>query len=609
MMQRPTLRLLASAALLGALAAGWGYLYSNSRAVNTDRQNVTLGLLKDLKQIDTDWGADVLRSQADIIKSYDPLVRPLHAIADVIQRLEGDPTVHQDASLMEAVQSIRAAVARKSDYIDRFKAQNALLKNSLNYLPTARRDIENGMGNAGDSTAPAAVPVATPKNAAFVPVRWEEAVPLLVNDTLRYYSVPDIGVYDTLRGEVQRVRLSLPGYSAEVREPVGNLLLHVETILKLRSRQNDLLRDIASVPVQASVDDLAQRLTTRFDVALKEQASNSRLLLLYSAMSLALVFGAAGWIAYRNATERRRLAVLLERQTKVLKENEAQLIHAQKMNALGEMVAGITHEVNTPLAAVRSGLQSTRELMGVISETLQKDAELAQAVAAADGNRAEPLAQRLRSSVEAHQELASVDAVALVGQLVDGGIRSVDHISGVITNMLNFSRLDRSRIAPARLEEGLESTLAMAAHFLSGVSVEKQFGDTRPVTCDIAQINQVLLNLVRNAAQALPESGGRIQLRTRMASPTLVEVSVADNGSGIPPDVLPRIWEPFFTTKKQGAGTGLGLSTSRKIVAAHGGTLKVVSTSPAGSTFTMVLPVTPPAELQQRQAAAGATAS
>ncbi|MCW7536944.1 ATP-binding protein [Aquabacterium sp. A7-Y] len=641
------LRLLLTAVVLVLLAAGWTYLYTHSRTVSAERQNETLALLKDLKQIDTDWGADVLRSQAGINRSYDALAHPLQTLAALTARLDAAAAGWGDAALQQAVLEIKAAIDTKSELIDRFKAQNSLLKNSLHYLPTAHLDLQTAMrakrdrgfsaghrllgalpreaaalersaarqagGGSDAETALATMrrridiqarEARTANRQALAMVQGENVMAQVVNDTLRYHAAPDVATAASLKAVVERLSADLPSYDDTLQEPIGNLVAHAEAVLNLRDREAEVLRQIAAVPVTARIDTLSNGLIARFDTELAQQGRYTRLLLLYSAAVLALVFGAAGFIAYRNATERRRLAELVEHQTRALKDHEVQLIHAQKMNALGEMVAGITHEVNTPLAAVKSGLQSTRELMGGIADVVHGAGELCARLRqpvprdeVEKRDRTAALAQSIHRLAELHGELASFRALESLDELLDSGMRSVEHISRVIANMLEFSRLDRSRLAPCRVEDAVESTLAMAAHFLGRSRVVKDFGNTRPIRCDQAQINQVLLNLIRNAVQALPASGGTITVRTRMQTHTRLSLAVIDNGPGIAPELLPKIWQPFFTTKKEGAGTGLGLSTSKKIVEAHGGRIEVSTALGVGTSFTVLLPVEPPTGL------------
>jgi signal transduction histidine kinase len=142
------------------------------------------------------------------------------------------------------------------------------------------------------------------------------------------------------------------------------------------------------------------------------------------------------------------------------------------------------------------------------------------------------------------------------------------------------------------VNQGMESTLLLARHLLKGVDVQKVFGTLPPVLCAASQVNQVLLNLVTNAAQAIEERGpgpGVITLTTRAVGHSVM-IEIRDNGKGIPPDVLPRIFDPFFTTKDTGKGTGLGLSISFKIIEQHKGKILVHSRLGEGTTFTILLP-------------------
>ena len=143
----------------------------------------------------------------------------------------------------------------------------------------------------------------------------------------------------------------------------------------------------------------------------------------------------------------------------------------------------------------------------------------------------------------------------------------------------------------------MNSTLLLAKHLLKGVTVKKQFGEIPAVICSPSQVNQVFLNLITNAVQAMEGGVGTISLATRKEG-NGIAVDVADSGKGIAPDVLPKIFDPFFSTKEIGKGTGLGLSISFKIVEQHGGRISVESQPGKGTRFTVWLPAKPPAEAQ-----------
>ncbi|AKJ29363.1 DAHL domain-containing protein [Caldimonas brevitalea] len=643
-----------SALALGVLAllgAGWVYLYTLSHSADPVAHARTIGLVRHLRQLDSDWSAEVLRAQADLAKSYDALARPLPALDRLLRQLETQATGWDEPRLRGVIESIKSAVQTKTELVDEFKSQHALLKNSLHYLTTAVRDPE-AAAHDKPAAAPAAAdgmlssvpgvadalersvtlqatqPDATPGSSAVAAalrrklaaarrtgtggerpaialVQAEDVLTPVVQRALRYHTTPDSAGAAGLQQALSRLRARLAADPAAWEGPMGNTLVHAEAILELRERQPVLLRQIASVPLAARLDKLADDLETRFDAQVARQSAYTRGLWVYSALLLALAVGAAGVLIQRHLGERRRLAALVERQARELKDNEAQLVHAQKMNALGELVAGLAHEVTTPLAAVRSGLQNTHELMATIAAVVGEAEALSTAMAqpkpadeAGRDERNAELTRRVRRLLMLREDLVSFDALDTVDQLLQEGMRSVDHIGQLVLNMLDFSRLNRGRIARVRVEDGIERMLAMARHLLGKIEVQRDFGQTEPVECDLAQINQVLLNLLRNAAQVLQDRDGRVVVRTRMHSPTQLSISVLDNGPGIAPDVLPKIWQPFYTTRPHGVGAGLGLSTSRKIVEAHGGSIFVRSQPGEGSEFIVLLPTVAPASLR-----------
>jgi signal transduction histidine kinase len=195
------------------------------------------------------------------------------------------------------------------------------------------------------------------------------------------------------------------------------------------------------------------------------------------------------------------------------------------------------------------------------------------------------------TQIRDHRVIADLEALS------HDGLHGIEQIGELVSNLKNFSRLDRSKVASFNVNEGVSATLLIAKPQLRGIALERKFGEIPSITCSPSQVNQVFLNLVTNAAQALDKPEKRITITTRREGADAIAVEVADNGSGIKPEVLPKIFDPFFTTKEVGKGTGLGLSIVYKIVTQHGGRIDVKSEVGKGTVFTVVLPMQPPADL------------
>ena len=277
-------------------------------------------------------------------------------------------------------------------------------------------------------------------------------------------------------------------------------------------------------------------------------------------------------------------ALAAQRQlNKKLEEAHHQLLQSEKMASIGQLAAGVAHELNNPIGFVHSNLGTLgsylRDLMQIIDTYEQV---LGEAAIPAE------LHHRI-DRVIAEKDLPYLrrDIADLLAESLDGLAR----VRKIVQDLKSFSRAGEQEWQHADLHEGLDSTLNIVWNELKyKCQVHKEYGSLPPVHCIASQINQVFLNLLVNAGQAI-ETQGVITLRTGMADPQHVFVDIADTGRGIAPEHLNRIFEPFFTTKPVGKGTGLGLSLSYGIIERHHGRIEVQSTPGAGTTFRVILPV------------------
>ncbi|UXI65880.1 sensor histidine kinase [Tahibacter amnicola] len=259
-----------------------------------------------------------------------------------------------------------------------------------------------------------------------------------------------------------------------------------------------------------------------------------------------------------------------------------QLLQSEKMASVGQLAAGVAHEINTPIAYVRSNLGSLEHYWQSVVSLLDAYARLEPRV---DPTLPELVqAQSLKASIEL--DYLRDDTVQLLGEAKDG----VDKVKKIVSDLRDFSHLDGAEWQSVDVHEGLASTLNLMASPLRDKEIEvvTQYADLAPIDCQPFQLNQVFLNVLTNAVQSI-SGKGRIILSTGQDD-TSVWIRITDTGCGIAPEHLPHVCEPFFTTKPVGSGTGLGLSVAYGIVQAHGGHLEIASEPGQGTQVTIRLP-------------------
>ena len=269
--------------------------------------------------------------------------------------------------------------------------------------------------------------------------------------------------------------------------------------------------------------------------------------------------------------------------SKKLAETQVHLIQADKLASLGQLAAGVAHEINNPVGFVGSNLETLREYVS----TFQGLLAAYERWAAAEQEQERDLAWRALERMRRGEEVAYM--LEDIGNLLNESREGVSRVTEIVQGLKSFARLDASELQEADLNAALEETLKIVWNELKyRCDVVRDLGELPTVRCFPGQLKQVFLNLLTNAAQAI-EGYGEVTLTTRAVEGG-VEVAVADTGAGMEEEVRRRIFEPFFTTKPVGQGTGLGLAISYGIVLAHRGRIDVESRPGQGARFTVFLP-------------------
>lgn len=264
-----------------------------------------------------------------------------------------------------------------------------------------------------------------------------------------------------------------------------------------------------------------------------------------------------------------------------LKETQGQLVQSEKMASLGQLVAGVAHELNNPIGFIYANFPHLEEYIGEL-------------LALIDVLREVPADPVQRAAIDERIKAIDLDFIKDdTVKIIRSGKSGAARIKEIVRSLRSFSRLDEAELKSVRLEDGIDDTLALLHHLVKNrITVSKDYRLAEPVVCYAGQINQVFMNIIYNALQAM-EGPGTLHIATWRDGERAC-VSIADSGKGIPSDVIGHIFDPFFTTKKVGEGTGLGLSISYGIVEKHGGRIDVRSEPGKGATFTVSIRLRPP---------------
>ena len=270
----------------------------------------------------------------------------------------------------------------------------------------------------------------------------------------------------------------------------------------------------------------------------------------------------------------------LARSKAELERLQAQIIHHEKMASLGQLAAGIAHELNNPVGFIYGNLDILNQYiegLTVLFDYYDKAA----------------LPDDVSSGAKLIKEkIHYINSLDDLNSIIDDCREGAQRIRGIVQNLRTFSRLDEAEFKKSDIHEGIDSTLRLLSRYYSADNIKliRDYGELPAIDSYAGQLNQVWMNLLVNAAQALNPKGGEVCITTRAGDESAV-ITISDTGGGIPPEHLKRIFDPFFTTKQVGEGAGLGLSISFGIVERHGGSLSVESRINQGTTFTVKLPI------------------
>lgn len=425
-----------------------------------------------------------------------------------------------------------------------------------------------------------------------IPEIHREVLALMRGSTtykIKVYDLHGRTIYSSELAQIGEDKRNNPGFLGALAGLTRTELVHKEKFSSFEQvvENRDLIQSY--IP---QYDDDSKELAGVFEIysdatpfLAEIRETEIRLALLITA-AMGALFSALYLIVYRADR-------IIRQQTNEKKLSQQQLAQAEKMASLGQLVAGVSHQLNTPIAFSHNNIHLAIEALKELAQPLALASHVAQLAndLPADHDRLvlelAPLRQRMPTMA------ASEAGLKEIGQMLNDVQGGLEQMRELVENLRNFTHLDRSKVIRTDINQTLKTVIYIARSSIpSGIRIVEEWGDIPAIACNPSQLNQVFLNLITNAAQAIAEQG-EIRVRTAHSGRQVV-VEVSDDGAGIPDHVLPHIFETYFTTKPKGEGTGLGLAIAQDIVRNHGGTIAVASRADQGTSFTVTLPVVAP---------------
>ncbi|RON46677.1 DAHL domain-containing protein [Pseudomonas frederiksbergensis] len=594
MSRRRSLALLSLVAL--ALASILLFLYLKSSSDQTSTYTESRDLIGRMKQLNAQWETEILKARITLNHNYDPLVTPLTEMTQLWERFDSMESNHgrnESSAWKDSHDAYLAAIQEKTRLVEQFKSHNAVLRNSLAFLPTAEDDIQQPLTQVADGDQLQLQNIAT------------DTYDLLLSALEFAQVTSDDKAADILVGlnklGVNKLRLPEAFHS-----PVDILSNHIALILREQPIVNTLLAEIEAVPVAERLDDItgllnedqqaADAVYQRYHFYMLVFSVLLVLVLVYMAIRLMRSFTEISRVNKALQTANEDLELRVEERTRELKDTQSELLDTARQAGMAEIATNVLHNVGNVLNSVNiSADLVTRKLRSSKALGLGKAMQLINEHPTDLGSF---LTEDEKGKLLPGYLNQLVDAIALEQQGMTDELaqltKSVDHIKDIVATQQSYAGAN-SLMEPVHISELLEDALRMNSGALTRhhVTVVKEYSDVPRVMGDKHRLLLILINLISNAKYAMSDLSDRprqMTLGVKIVDDTILQVSVKDDGEGIPKENMTRIFAHGFTTRKE--GHGFGLHSCALAAIEMNGHLTAHSDGPGkGAQFTLQIPL------------------
>ncbi|CAD0260781.1 DAHL domain-containing protein [Pseudomonas veronii] len=586
--------LLGTATLL--LASILVFLYIKSSTDQTSRYTESRDLIRQMQQLNAQWDSEVLKARIALTHNYDPLVTPLTQITRIWEELRQHESYHAPKDLpgwQASLDAGQAAIQDKARLVDQFKSHNAVLRNSLAFLPTAENDIQAAFTRLDDEQRLPLQSVAT------------DTYDLLLSSMEFAQVASDDRAAEILLG-LNLLAVNKERLPADFHLPVEILSNHVALILREQPLVNTLLERIAAVPVAERLDELTTHLNQDQQAAdLIDQKYHNYLLvfstllvalLLYLAIRLLRSFTVINRVNRALHTANASLEQRVEKRTRQLRDAQSELLDSARQAGMAEIATNVLHNVGNVLNSVNiSADLVARKLRTSKALGLGKAMQLINEHPDDLGTylREDEKGKLLPGYLNQLVEAIAVEQQGLTDELAQLS-KSVDHIKDIVSTQQSYAGVS-SVLEPLQVSALMDDALRMNSGALNRhhVTVVKEYADVPQIMADKHRLLLIMVNLISNAKYAMSNLTDRprqITLSIQTVEDNILQISVKDEGEGIPAENMTRIFTHGFTTRKE--GHGFGLHSCALAAIEMNGRLTAYSDGPGkGALFTLQIPL------------------
>lgn len=552
------------------------YLVTQGQQLDKSLFSKTSSSIKRLQSLDRDLAMQINSSLYNTNFNSDAVFDLTYQISEEFDALSADALtgdIEARPELNIAITKFKLRFTEREADLQSYVENNAKISKSLGQLMVSAKTLQTSF--LGDQIEAINVVLLATSTAVYSLALGDKNSELSANNA------------NKLIENITELQFDVP---QNVTIPLSNFKSAAQTVFIHHATATAGLARLNTFKTEEYLNAIENALTSHHNAALGISELTRYILLIYGICLVGAVL-LAGFHLRRNLQSLETRAKEVETAYEELQESQEQVIQSEKMSSLGQMVAGVAHEINTPLGYVSSNINALKENFSELRTIFSKLDEIL-LVVKQPGRESTSITKKLVSTLRAYKRLRGPELMQESEQLINDGDYGLMEMSKLVKALKDFSRIDRQSTEQVDVHDCIKSSITIASNHIrdNNVKVVESYSTLPKISCFPSKLNQLFLNIITNACQAMADNGGELLIVTEKQEDDIV-IRFVDQGIGMEKETQQKIFDPFFTSKKIGEGTGLGMSIAYKIIEAHSGKIDVESTVNEGTVISIALPI------------------